>query len=224
MLFLLVIANLTIRPFHPPQPRRVTVSQLLKPITEKEFVLLTLGFFLLTYGFFIPIDYLPAQALSTGMNPNLVQYLLPILNAGSLFGRLFSGFLGDKIGRYNVFVIACYLSGIWVLAIWLPAGSEAASIAFAALFGCFSGAYISLLTPMVMQISPMSEIGFRTGIIMLVGAIAGLTTNPINGAILESASGSLGLKVFSGVFFMAGTSLVLAARTCQTGWKLLARC
>ncbi|KAF2503373.1 MFS general substrate transporter [Lophium mytilinum] len=223
MLFLLIIANLTVRPLHPPQPHKVTRAQLAKPFTEIQFVLLTAGFFLFSYGFFVPINYLPVQALSAGMNPNLAQYLLPILNAGSLFGRLFSGFFGDKIGRYNIFILVCYLSGIWILALWLPDSGDAALIAFAILFGFFSGAYVSLITPLVMAISPMAELGFRSGIVMFVTAIGGLTTNPINGAILDGAGGWDGLKIFSGVFCLAGTTFVLVARIKKTGWKLLVR-
>ncbi|KAH7142933.1 putative monocarboxylate permease [Dactylonectria estremocensis] len=154
------------------------------------------------------------------MHPDLAQYLLPILNAGSLFGRLFSGFLGDKIGRYNVFIVVCYLSGIWILALWLPDTSDAAIIAFAVLFGFFSGAYVALITPLIMQISPIAEIGFRSGIVLFVTAIGGLTTNPINGAIMESAGGWVGVKVFSGVLCIAGTTFVLLARTKCTGWKV----
>jgi len=101
--------------------------------------------------------------------------------------------LGDKIGRYNMLVLVCYLSGIWILALWLPATSEATLVAFAILFGFSSGAYVSLVTPLAMQISPMSELGCRTGIVLLVTAIGELTTNPINGAKLESASGLVGL-------------------------------
>ncbi len=85
MLFLLTIANVTVRAYIPPQPHKVTTAQLLKPLTETEFILITAGFFLFSYGFFVPVNYLPTQALSVGMDANLAQYLLPILNAGSLF-------------------------------------------------------------------------------------------------------------------------------------------
>jgi len=112
MLFLLIIANLTVRPFRPPQPHKVTINQLVKPLIEIQFILITAGFFLFSYGFYMPVNYLPVQALSAGMIPDLAQYLLPMLNAGSLFGRLFAGFLSDEIGRYNIFVVVCYLSGI----------------------------------------------------------------------------------------------------------------
>ncbi|OPB37938.1 Monocarboxylate transporter [Trichoderma guizhouense] len=223
MLFLLILANLTVRGYVPPHPHKVTRAELLKPLTEVDFLLLIAGFFCFSYGFFAIITYLPVQALNAGMNADLVQYLLPILNAGSLFGRLSAGVIGDKIGRFNVFIIVCFLSGIWVLALWLPDSSDPALIAFAVLFGFFSGAYVSLITPMVAQIAPLRELGFRSGIVQFSIAIGGLTTNPINGAILDGAGGWVGLKVFSGVFCIAGTAFVLAARIRRIGWKVAIR-
>jgi MFS family permease len=223
MLFLLAIANLTIRPFRAPIPHPVTLSQLLKPFRELKFVFITAGFFCYSFGFFIPITYLPSLAIDSGMSADLAQYLLPILNAASLFGRLISGIVGDKIGRYNVFIVVCYLSGVWILALWLPDTSNAALIAFAILFGFFSGALVSLVTPLVLSISPFQELGFRTGIVMLAMAVGGLATNPINGAIFDSAGGATGLKIFSGVFCLAGTTFVLLARLRHTGLKLLTR-
>jgi len=82
MLFLLIIANLTIHSFHPPQPHKVTIIQLSKPLTETQFILTTAGFFLFSYDYFVPVNYLPIQALSAGMIPDLARYLLRILDAG----------------------------------------------------------------------------------------------------------------------------------------------
>ncbi|KAL2837685.1 major facilitator superfamily domain-containing protein [Aspergillus pseudoustus] len=223
MLALLVVTNLTVRPFTPPTARKLTRTELVKPLRESQFVFLTLGMFIFTYGFYVPINYLPVQALAAGMSTNLVQYLVPILNAGSLFGRLSAGLLGDRIGRFNIFIIVCYLSGISILALWLTDSSTPALIAFAVLFGFFSGAYVSLLTPLILQVSPMAELGFRTGIVLLATAVGGLTTNPINGAIVDGGGGWRGLKIFAGVFSIVGTSFVVLARVRGTGWTLLAR-
>ncbi|KAJ4408425.1 hypothetical protein N0V82_009690 [Gnomoniopsis sp. IMI 355080] len=220
ILALLVIANLTIKAYVPPTPHPVTPAQLLKPLKETDFLLCTAGFFLFAYGFFVPLNYLPTQALSAGMSASLAQYLVSIFNTGSLFGRLIAGFLGDKIGRYNMYIVVSYFSGIWVLAIWLPANTEAGIIAFAVLFGAFSGVFVSLITPMVMAISPFSELGFRVGIVQFANAVAGLTANPIAGAILDGHGGWTGLKVFSGVFCIAGTVAVQAVRVRRAGWKL----
>lgn len=220
ILALLVIANLTIKAYVPPTPHPVTPAQLLKPLKETDFLLCTAGFFLFAYGFFVPLNYLPTQALSAGMSASLAQYLVSIFNTGSLFGRLIAGFLGDKIGRYNMYIVVSYFSGIWVLAIWLPVNTEAGIIAFAVLFGAFSGVFVSLITPMVMAISPFSELGFRVGIVQFANAVAGLTANPIAGAILDGHGGWTGLKVFSGVFCIAGTVAVQAVRVRRVGWKL----
>lgn len=224
ILGLLIIANLTIKPFYHPVPHPVTGAQLRKPFTELNFLLITAGFFFFSWGFFPVLNYLELEAVSLGMPYSLSQYLVPILNAGSLFGRLGAGFFGDKIGRYNIFVIVCYLSGLWVLALWIPDTSNAALIAFAVIFGCFSGAYVSLITPLVMAISPMPELGFRTGSVMLACAFAfgGLTANPISGTLAEGSSDYLGLKVWSGVFCVVGSTFVLAARIRRVGWKLTA--
>ena len=145
-----------------------------------------------------------------------------LLIRASLFGRAGSGFAGDKIGRYNVFIIVCYLTGVWILALWIPAVNDGARIAFAALFGFASGAYVAILPALVVQISPMSEIGFRVGLSFLACALPGLTTNPIGGAILERTSSWVEPKVFAGVMALAGTTFVLAARIKATGWKLTA--
>ena len=45
------------------------------------------------------------------MAASLVQYLVPILNGASFFGRTIPGILADKVGRFNMTAIMCYLSG-----------------------------------------------------------------------------------------------------------------
>lgn len=220
VLGLLIIANLTVKDLHPPQPQNTSRAQMVKPFREPEFVLLLLGFFFFTFGMYVPINYLPVQALQVGLKPSIVDYLVPILNAGSFFGRIVSGILGDKIGKYNIFVLVCYLTGISTLALWIPCKTEGGIIAFAAIFGFCSGAYVSLIGPLVAQISPLREIGFRTGIVFFVSSISGLVTNPIAGAILEKPNGWVGVKVFAGVFCLAGTTFILGARVYRVGWKL----
>ncbi|RAL12580.1 uncharacterized protein BO97DRAFT_470120 [Aspergillus homomorphus CBS 101889] len=201
ILALLIVANLTMRTATLPPLQRLTRQQLVKPLGELQFVLLALGgscFF--TFGFFIPVNQLPSQALDAGMPATISDYLVPILNAGSLVGRLTS-------------------------ALWLPAASSAALIAFAVLFGFFSGAYVSLLSPLALRVSPQHELGFRSGIIMFISAIAGLLTNPINGAILDSSPAEwVGLKIFSDIFTLAGTTCVLVARVRLTRCKVLKVC
>ncbi|KAH8168295.1 major facilitator superfamily protein [Sarocladium implicatum] len=223
VLALLIVANLTVRTIHPPRPKKMTSEDLARPFHEPAYVLLTLGFLLFTFGIYVPITYLPVQALAAGMDVDLITYLVPILNAASLFGRIFAGVLGDRIGRFNIFITVGFLTALWTLALWIPVESTGGIIAYATLFGFCSGAYVSLIAALIAQISPLREIGFRTGLIFFVSSFGGLTTSPINGAIMDGPSGLLGIKIFSGVFCFAGTAAVLAARVYKVGWNPTAK-
>jgi MFS transporter, MCT family, aspergillic acid transporter len=81
VLFLLIIANLTVRALHPPSPRELSPSQMAKPFKEVGFLGLLAGMFLLTFGIYTPVTYLPTQAVASGMSVDLAQYLVAILNA-----------------------------------------------------------------------------------------------------------------------------------------------
>ncbi len=222
IIFLLIIANLTVRARNPPHPGQLSKEQMVQPFKEPAFLGLIVGMFLLTFGIFVPINYLPSQALAVGIDQDLVPYLVSILNAASLLGRLTSGFAADKLGKFNAFCITCYATGIVVLALWIRAESQGAIIAFSALFGFFSGAYASLVSALTAQISPLSEIGYRQGIVFLVTSLPGLATNPIAGALLSNTMSWTNLMIFSGIFTLAGTTVIFSARVSQVGWRLTA--
>lgn len=141
----------------------------------------------------------------------------------SLFGRLGAGASADFFGPFNIFIVVCYVSSILILALWIPASTTATIVAFAVVFGFSSGAYVALAAPCVVRISPSAQIGYRVGLVFFFSSFAGLTTNPIAGAILGANAGSyLGMKVFAGVLALAGTTLALGARLHRTGFKLKA--
>ncbi|KAB8229637.1 MCT family MFS transporter [Aspergillus alliaceus] len=224
ILFLLVIANLTVKTRLPPQPQGITAQDLSRPLREPPLVTIMGAYAILTFGVYIPINYLVVSATEQGMSVELSQYLVPILNAASFFGRFGTGVVADRLGRYNVFIFVCAMTGILILALWIPASSNAPSIVFAALFGFSSGAYVSLSPALIAQISPLKEFGYRNGLMYLSGAIPGLVTSPIAGAILARDHGSFtGVKIYGGVFCLVGTVLVVVARLMKTGPKLFAK-
>ncbi|BAE60346.1 unnamed protein product [Aspergillus oryzae RIB40] len=146
ILFLLIVANLTVRSRLPPNPRKLSKESLMRPFHESKTMLLIAGFFTLTFGIFVPMNYFVTAAMADGMGRNLAEYLVAILNAGSLFGRLGAGVFADKMGSYNIFVVVTYIAGILVLALWIPASNNAGTIVFAVLFGFATGArYIATL-------------------------------------------------------------------------------
>lgn len=172
----MIIANALVRNFQAPIPQKVSLAQLIKPFREFDFILLGIASLSIPYGYYGPLDYLQVLGLQEGMKPSLAQYLIPILNAGSFFGRLFFGIASDYLGKANTFIFVCYLSGIFILAVWLPASGSAATITFAILYGISSAAYVSLMAPVMNLISPLPEAGYRLGVIFFITAVGGMIT------------------------------------------------
>ncbi|KAJ6788418.1 hypothetical protein PWT90_04699 [Aphanocladium album] len=212
ILFLMAIAFCTIKTTQPPSPRPFSLKHFCTPLTETRFLNLAVGLFLFTFGFYIPLNYIAAEATFGGAPAHWATYLVPILNAT----RIGSGLISDKVGKYNVFIIVCYLTSIFSLGLWTATKTAGTRIAFATLFGLFSGAYVTLLPALVHQISPQPEIGLRLGLVYLGCSVGGLTTNPIAGTLLESRVGWQGAKIFGGLMCFFGTSFVLAARWSQS--------
>lgn len=118
----------------------------------------------------------------------------------------------------------CFVAAILVLALGLPASSNAAFITFAALYGFASGAFVSLLPAQMAQISPIEQIGVRVGVVFACISFAGLVGNPIAGAIVVHNHGKYwGLNVFAGVMLLSGASLFLLTRMYIAQWKIAAK-
>ncbi|CAI6090170.1 unnamed protein product [Clonostachys chloroleuca] len=222
ILGLLVIANLTVRQRVKHRPAPVGhKANYTAPFKELPMLFLMIGFFLITFGVFVPIDYIVVEANAFGMGTNIRQYIVPILNAASFFGRTSCGLVADKVGHFNVFTTVCATTSILILGLWIPASSNAAIICFAAFFGFFSGAYVSLLPALVAEVSPPEEFGYRTGLLFGCASIGGLVTNPIAGAIIQLEHGSFrGLKIFAGTMYLAGTMAAFGARLIKTDFRL----
>ncbi|KAJ4374017.1 hypothetical protein N0V83_002756 [Neocucurbitaria cava] len=224
ILGLMCIAGLTVKSRLPPKPRPLQLKVFLEPFKDIKFVLLTISSFLFFMGLFIPINFIEVQAISDGMSFRLAGYLLAVLNAASIFGRIIPGALADKVGKFNMQALWCTVAGIIVLALGLPASGNAAYIAFAALYGFASGAYVSLLPAQMAAISKVEQIGVRVGVTFACVSFAGLVGNPIAGAIVDHNHGKYwGLNVFSGIMLLSGASLFLFTRMYVANWKLLAR-
>ncbi|KAI0506251.1 major facilitator superfamily domain-containing protein [Xylaria bambusicola] len=221
ILGLQIVPMITVKSRVKPVPKKMPMGRLAAPFTEFRFLLLLIGIFVLTYGIFIPIVYLAVQGFQEAhTSEQLSQYLVSIFNGTSLFGRLFAGFGADKVGIWNVFIIACALSGITELALWIPAKTPSIAIGFAVQFGFVSGAFIGLVGALPILVSPPAEIGYRLGVVFLAVSIPALTVAPIGGAIVgSSANPWLSVKLFAGILSIAGSAIIFGSRLLYTDKK-----
>ncbi|KAK2814704.1 hypothetical protein FQN49_008099 [Arthroderma sp. PD_2] len=221
ILFLLIFTNLTLRSRLPPSRRPWKLAEMTQPMKEPAFLALAAAIFFYYWGMFLPVTYIVVAARKEGMSPNLANYMVPILNAASILGRTVPNIIADKLGRFNIMIFMCTLTTTFIVGIWMTASNNLAMILFAVFFGISSGSGVGLTPALVAQVSPIREIGTRTGLIFALGSFAGLSGSPIGGQIIEASGGSLHyMMVFAGVNCTIGTLFFILARIILGGIKM----
>ncbi|KAI2622310.1 putative MFS monocarboxylate transporter [Hypoxylon sp. NC1633] len=191
---------------------------------ERPYVIYCFGISLSYLAFFSPIFYLQTYALSHGLDGQTIAlYLVALLNAASVFGRLMPSLIADRIGPVHTFSLSVFLSGVTVFA-WINTNSGAGNIAFAAFFGFFSGGVVALPAVVLTSFTPdLSRLGTRLGMSSVLNSVASLIGTPIAGAILSSTGNYLGIQLFAGFLFMATAGSLVALRFALTGKKLIVK-
>ncbi|KAH8805460.1 monocarboxylate permease-like protein [Xylogone sp. PMI_703] len=224
LLGLLIFSNIAIKSRLPPARTPFTVKEYFMPFVEVPFLLLAIGSLLLYLGAFLPFNFTIVQAKEAGMSANLADYLVSIINAASIFGRIFPSHLGDLYGVFNVCIVFTFFSGVISLALWLPATSSAPIIVFAILYGFASGLTLAIIPALVASISDIQKLGFRVGSLYAFSSFGVLFGSPIAGAIVTSQHGGYsGLKIFCGIMLIAGAIFIAFARIKLVGPGLLAK-
>lgn len=177
------------------------------------FVFTCAGFLLSMMGIYTPIFYIVEYAAKYGASNQMAFYEVAILNASSFFGRIIPGYLGDKIGRFNVNFLVSAFSSILIFC-WIKAENNTSITVFVVLYGFNSGAVASIFSPCIAEVAPNpSDIGTYIGMAMALTSVGGLMGTPINGAIKDSSGGSYNnMSIFSGVTVGLGACFAMAAK------------
>ncbi|KAG0645288.1 MFS transporter [Hyphodiscus hymeniophilus] len=190
-------------------------------LKQLPFTLYCIGTFLVLWGLLAPWNYLPSMAITHGFSQNMAVYSIVTLNAGSVLGRVVPPYLADSLGRFNVLSVISLLAGILFLTFWLSLeitnnSTHAQILAFGAVYGFASGAWITLIFPCCADLGSVKTLGQRFGVYQVVGGLAALTGLPIQGALISQDGGKFThLIIFSGVCVMAGAGVLCFA--CMSG-------
>lgn len=187
------------------------------------FVLTISAIFILDWAVLVPPAYLTTYSSSHGFN-SISPHILAILNAASIFGRGIPGPVADRLGRFNVMILCSALCAFSIFGLWLNAGSSAViTVAFAVLYGFFSGSAYSLTPVCVAQLCRTENYATRYGTAYGVVSLATLGGIPISGNILSTGNGEnyQALILFCGAAYAGSTGLFVIARGVSSGWSIL---
>lgn len=97
-----------------------------------------LSVFILYFGMFAPHFYVTSYAVERGFSTTLAFYTVSIVNGASFFGRILPGFVADRFGKFNCYIIAVFTSGIIALC-WTKVTTVAGLVIWSAAYGFTSG-------------------------------------------------------------------------------------
>ncbi|MCJ1247159.1 hypothetical protein MMC30_004371 [Trapelia coarctata] len=229
MLGTLALAIALLRPRLPP--RKSGPFYDLAALKDPAYTSFVLGLTLAFIAFFIPFFYAQSYALNIHMDADLSFYLLSIMNAAGMIGRLLPNAVADKVGNLNIIVPCAFLSALFLF-VWIAATTQPSLIAVSVLYSFFSGGLMALPPAVIVFLAPnLQKLGTLIGMAFSAASLGVLIGSPIAGAILDAQSvgdGNGGLVVgretYWGVFVFTGVVLVLSGlcigvtRVNRGGW------
>ena len=194
----------------PPAKRKLfDLSAFRNPAYVAFVIALPIGFMGLYVPFFYVQYFAEVRHLTTGA---VTPYLLAILNAGSVFGRIAPNYFAQRAGPFNILIPCVILTGILTFSL-ISVHNQGGVIVFALIYGFFSGTFVSLPPTVFVHLSADNRalIGTRLGMGIGIASLGALAGTPIAGAILNS-KGFTSTWSFSGGLILGCACLMVVAR------------
>ncbi|KAK5988390.1 MFS-type transporter dbaD [Cladobotryum mycophilum] len=209
-----------LRPRSPPRSGGPRIQ--LKTFRDRPFLFFTGAFTVMIASVYVPFFFVQEYALRLSVNKDMAFYLLSIMNATSLAGRIMSNWLADRYGGINLMIPGCFSSAI-VLFLFRFAAGQPGLIAVSAVYGFISGGMVSLPPATIANLtSDLSQLGTRLGLSYTVAAFGALVGNPMAGAARKDEGSRTDeatiQKEYQGTWILGGSLMLLA-----TGFLLIAR-
>ena len=211
-----------------------TKRKLIDPTAFRDlpFWAYTMSNVLIFMGYMVPFIFFASYGqIELGMSRSFSLYIIMFAQASSVVGRLVAAYTASKIGVMIPWIACALTSGILCIG-WIGVDAPGSFVAYAVLYGMFSGALIPLPPSIFPVVCPDKRVlGARLGMAQGIGSIASLIGSPIAAALSEvNTHGGklnyLGLQLFTGlIMLLGGINLValyfLLIRRRNEGGKLI---
>ncbi|KAI4738773.1 putative MFS monocarboxylate transporter [Aureobasidium sp. EXF-12298] len=208
----------------PPKARALIDTTVFKDIP---FMLFVIGAMVGFIGLYTVLFYISFFGESKGYtDASMSFYIVPILNAASVFGRTLPNALSDKTGSFNIILPGAAVCSILIFCM-IAVDGLGSIVALAVLFGFFSGVFIALPPVcLVALIADKSRIGSRIGMAFAFMGFGTLAGGPGGGAILQNYGPKLqwtGLWIYGGVACAVAAAMFTVVRMMKAGGKLMVK-
>ncbi|KDN65176.1 putative major facilitator superfamily transporter [Colletotrichum sublineola] len=215
----LAIQGVSIVSMHTPKAsrqRRAWIDR--SAFSDVPYLLFVAACCLVFLGMYTPFVYIQGFALQRGaVSSQVDKYLLAIMNAGSIMGRIIPNLFAQRLGGMNLLIAAVFIMS--VAALCLMAVQHTAGLVVTLVFyGFSSGSFFALQPATFTKLTEdRNYIGTRLGMAYSVMSIALLFGSPVGGALVRSA-GFSSAWIWSGVCLALGSAMIAFSRGMASGW------
>lgn len=195
-------------------PFKVVQFDVLKDVN---FILWCLADIVIELSYYTPLFFLPSYATSLGLKDTKGSSLISITASCNAIGRIFAGMIADRIGHINTVIITGFLAGCSAFLIWTFAYNFVSLVFFAAIFGFFGGAFVTLGPSTTAVITGMDKFKSGYSLFLLVTMVAMFGPN-LAGALEAyftthyNQEPYLTYKLFTGVGYILGIVIMIALK------------
>ncbi|KAI9294292.1 MFS general substrate transporter [Neoconidiobolus thromboides FSU 785] len=177
-----------------------------------KFLLFSLSNSLFVSAHFISLYYLPPYAISINLTNEQGAALVAILSASNAVGRIIFGFIGDKFGHLNIYIISLALTSILMI-LWRFSFNYVALIFFSILYGLPSGGLATLFPSSCAEVFGLENMAVVMGYAYAPAGLAELVGPPIAGLIYDYTLDYSNLTYYAMAIFLVSTFSSYAVKT-----------
>jgi MFS transporter, OFA family, oxalate/formate antiporter len=180
-------------------------------IGSRTFWMLFAAYLLWLVGFYMVSVHLAAYGTDSGLTPAASALAVSLIGAGSIFGKVFMGFISDRIGPQRVLVLNMFLQGVSIFG--LAASGDAAGIFLSAgLFGFAYGGIGPQLPVVAARFFGLAALASIFGALIFAGHVGGAIGPLLGGKIFDLSRTYFWSFSLGGVAVMISLGLIFFLR------------
>ncbi|XP_071357475.1 solute carrier family 16 member 6b isoform X2 [Trachinotus anak] len=171
-------------PLKPSSPKLLDFSVL----KDGAFIWYSLFGLFATLGFFAPQLYIIELSKSRGVEPSMASYMLSVMAAAEIFGRLSIGLVLNKVCcRKTLVLLGCVVLLCLVLLAFTIVWEFWGLVVCCALYGYFLGTVGSIHIPMLAEedVVGIQKMASSVGVYVFIQSFAGLAGPPLGGVLVD---------------------------------------
>ncbi|KAL5601235.1 hypothetical protein BROUX41_006033 [Berkeleyomyces rouxiae] len=197
-----------------PVQRKFGGSALTSIFKDVPFLFSAFGLAFAFMTMYVPYFYIQTYAINKGITTkDFSPYLITLVSAGSIPGRVIPSYIGDKAGPLNVMLFMVLMSFVLAFA-WMSITSLGGMIVFCIFYGMASGGVVSGTSSVVIAMAPdMGVVGTRIGFLFTFAGLFTLVGPPVAGALIgdsDTRNWKAGISWAGGGLALGWLLLVLA--------------